>query len=104
MTTYPRAGSVADRERFMFEVTRERLIAREELADLNDRLKMCYLREGVNHGTRCRDLVVEYTVRTTQWKNDVPFEDGEAYGSTTRLRVRRAGQNGSANDEYVLLH
>ena len=53
-------------------VVREKLIAVEAAKILRERVKECYIIEGVNHYAKCRHLVKEYmdTIQTVGWGRD----------------------------------
>jgi len=54
-------ASLASRE----QLVRERMIAVEEMKNLQAQIERCYFTEGVNHFVACRPLVEEYLVRLT---------------------------------------
>ena len=68
-------------------VVREKLIAVETAKILRERVKECYIIEGVNHHAKCRHIVKEYmdTIQNVGWGRDtrilvssVPKEDAES--------------------------
>ena len=50
----------------------EKLIAIRELHMLQDEIKLCYLREGVNHFQNCRELTQKYFQRLRWGELGIP--------------------------------
>lgn len=67
--------------------TKEQIVARQEMIELQNKLSLCYLTNGVNHIEVCKPLAEEYIHRLNHYKGYIPVEGDDTYATAIKMRV-----------------